>query len=60
MITKTEVQEFLGKPMIAIYEVKENGTYKIIFDGSNLAAGAYIYRIQNEGKVFSKKKLLVK
>lgn len=27
MITKTEVQEFLGKPMIAIYEAKENGTH---------------------------------
>ena len=56
-----DVFNLLGQKIFTLVDkVKENGTYKIIFDGSNLAAGAYIYRIQNEGKVFSKKMLLVK
>ncbi len=43
-----------------IDETRSAGQYTIRFDATNLASGAYYYRLQTESRVFSKKMLLIK
>ena len=43
-----------------VNEVKEPGVYTEEFDGQNLSSGTYIYRIQSEKFVSTKKMLLIK
>jgi len=38
----------------------EAGTHEVSFDGSNLASGVYIYRLQTDSKVISNQMTLVK
>ena len=38
----------------------EAGTHEVSFDGSNLASGVYIYRLQTDRKVISNQMTLVK
>jgi hypothetical protein len=39
---------------------KSPGTYEVKFDGSNLASGMYVYRLQAGNTIISKKMLLMK
>jgi len=41
-------------------EIVQAGTHKIMFDGTGLSSGVYIYRIQSETKTISKKLVLLK
>jgi len=43
-----------------VYEVKEAGSYSVIFDASNLPSGVYIYRLQTPGDVTNKKMTFLK
>jgi hypothetical protein len=40
--------------------VLEAGTHEVVFDGSKLASGVYVYTLQSEGAVESRKMVLVK
>jgi hypothetical protein len=40
--------------------VYEAGTYSFDFDGSNLPSGIYVYALQTENSVISKKMTLLK
>ncbi|RJP74806.1 MAG: T9SS C-terminal target domain-containing protein [Candidatus Zixiibacteriota bacterium] len=39
---------------------REAGSHEVTFDGSNLASGVYLYRLQTGGQVFSGKMMLLK
>lgn len=43
-----------------VHEQKQTGTYRVIFDGAGLSSGIYLYRLQVNQKIFSKKFLLIK
>jgi hypothetical protein len=43
-----------------IDDVRSAGKYSVNFDASHLASGVYIYRLQAESRIFTKKMLLVK
>jgi hypothetical protein len=45
---------------VLINETRSAGKYTVHFDASNLASGVYIYRLQAESRVFTKKMLLIK
>ncbi len=58
---KLSVFNVLGEKVATlINEVKSSGTYKINFNGSNLASGIYVYRLEAGGYVSSKKMILIK
>ncbi len=58
---KLSVFNVLGEKVATlINEVKNSGTYKINFNGSNLASGIYVYRLEAGGFTSSKKMLLIK
>ena len=58
---KISVYDILGNEVATLVDgVKAAGTHKIRFDGSNLSSGIYIYRLQSEGKIISKKMSLLK
>ena len=56
------IYDMLGQEVRSILEDQNMraGDYEIRFNASGLASGAYIYRIIADGKVFSKKMLLLK
>ncbi len=41
-------------------EVKSAGTYDINFDGSELSSGMYLYRLEADGFISTKKMTLIK
>ncbi len=43
-----------------VNELQESGSYKVNFDASKLSSGTYIYTLNANGKVFSKKMQLIK
>lgn len=56
-----KVYDLLGNQTASlINEQKEAGSYSLLFDGTNLASGNYIYVINGGGKVISKKMTLLK
>jgi parallel beta-helix repeat protein len=58
---KLNVYNLLGEEVkILVNEEMKPGSYKSIFDGSSLASGVYLYRIQANGFVQSKKFVLLK
>ncbi len=58
---KLTVFNLLGEKVATIInEIKNPGDYKIEFDGSRLSSGMYIYRIEADKYVSSKKMILVK
>jgi len=73
-ITVIETQDFASQPMvqlkaydllgreiaILVNEYKSPENYEATFDAKHLPSGVYIYRLQTEGKFFSKKMLLLK
>ena len=58
---KITVYDLLGHEVATLVNgMKPAGTYKVRFDGSNLSSGIYIYKLQSEGKVISRKMALIK
>ena len=55
------VYDILGREVaVLVNEKKVAGRYEVTFDGSNLASGAYFYRLQAGGFVQTRKLLLVR
>ncbi len=60
-IVSLKIFDILGKELkTLINEQKTIGKYEVTFDASNLASGVYIYRIQVNDYVSSKKMMLLK
>jgi len=65
-ITKTgqvslKVYDSLGREVKALVEgVKKIGTYSVKFNARDLASGFYIYQLKTNGKIISKKMILLK
>ena len=51
----------LGKEVATLLnEIKKQGTYKVTFDASTLASGVYVYRIETDEFIDTKKLVLLK
>jgi len=60
-LVKLRVFNMLGKEVAVLLNRRLGpGSYQVKFNGSGLASGTYIYRLQVNGKVFSGKMLLIK
>jgi len=60
-LTIVKVYDVLGSEVATLVnEVKEPGTYTVQFDGSKLASGVYLYRLQAGDFVQSKKLTILK
>jgi hypothetical protein len=60
-LTIVNVYDLVGRVVATLVnEVKEPGTYTVQFDGSNLASGVYLYRIQAGSFVQTRKLLLLR
>ncbi|MFH2030472.1 MAG: endonuclease/exonuclease/phosphatase family protein [Bacteroidota bacterium] len=58
---KLQVFDLLGKEIQTfVSEQKPAGNYEVVFDGSGLASGFYIYQLQSGGAILSRKMLLIK
>ena len=58
---KLTVYNILGEEVeVLVDRTLPAGKYKARFDGRRLASGTYVYRLQVNGKVFTKKMLLIK
>ncbi|UCH66860.1 MAG: T9SS type A sorting domain-containing protein [Ignavibacterium sp.] len=56
-----KVYDVLGNLVTTLVnENKFEGNYEVDFDGSNLSAGAYFYRLQSGSQVETKKMILLK
>jgi hypothetical protein len=54
-----KIYDVLGREVITLVNEKQaSGTYKVEFDGSQLASGVYIYRL-SAGDYASVKKLML-
>ncbi|MDH7516222.1 MAG: carboxypeptidase regulatory-like domain-containing protein [Bacteroidota bacterium] len=55
------VQNLLGSRVATLLEGRmDAGTYTVHWDASSLPAGVYLYRLENEGTVLTRRMLLVK
>ncbi|HAX49918.1 MAG TPA: hypothetical protein DCX92_13125, partial [Bacteroidetes bacterium] len=43
-----KIYDLLGREVFNINEYKTAGSYEVLFDGSNLASGLYLYSIKAE------------
>jgi hypothetical protein len=60
-LVKINVYDILGRLVTTLVnENKTPGNYSVIFDGSNLASGIYIYKLETEGFTDVKKMVLIK
>jgi len=60
-LTIVNVYDLMGREVATLVnEVKEPGTYTVQFDGSNLASGVYLYRIQAGSLVQTRRLVLLK
>lgn len=58
---KLTVYNSIGQEVsVLINENLEPGFYTYLFDGSKLASGAYVYKLETAGRVITKKMLLIK
>jgi hypothetical protein len=58
---KLFVYNVLGQLVVELVnDVRSAGTYEVNFDASNLSSGIYIYRLETDSKVISKKMTLLK
>ena len=58
---KLLIYDILGRQVAELINENLNiGSYEILFDGSNLASGQYIYRLITDDKILTKKMLLLK
>jgi Secretion system C-terminal sorting domain len=56
-----KIYDVLGNEIkTLVNEEKPAGEYQVTFDGSNLASGIYVYQIKTNGKINSKKMILLK
>ena len=56
-----KVYDILGNEVTTlIREYKDPGRYEITFDGSNLSSGVYIYQLQVNDYLETKKMILMK
>jgi hypothetical protein len=61
LLTIVNVYDLVGREVVTLVnEVKEPGTYTVQFDGSGLASGVYVCRIQAGDYVGVKRLLLLK
>ena len=56
------IYDMLGREVITLVNSKElkAGTHSYIFNASNIASGAYVYRLSTKNNVVTKKMLLLK
>ena len=55
------VYDLLGNEVATLVDgTRSEGTHTTLFDGANLSSGIYIYKLQTEGRVISKKMALLK
>ena len=55
------VYDVLGnKVAVLVNEEMPAGEYEVTFNGSGLASGVYVYRLKTNGKIISKKMILIK
>jgi hypothetical protein len=60
-VVKIVVYDILGREVsVLVNEMKNAGAYEVRFDGSGLASGVYLYRIEAGNFVQTKKMLVVK
>jgi hypothetical protein len=60
-MVKLSVYDILGRELaVLVNDRKEAGTYTVTWDGSGMATGVYVYRIQSGGLVQSRKMMLLK
>ena len=58
---KLSVTNILGQEVaVLLNEFKNAGSYDINFDASQIASGLYIYKIEADGIIISKKMTLLK
>jgi hypothetical protein len=58
---KLSVYDVLGHEVaILVNGMKPSGTHTLQFKGANLSSGVYLYKLQSEGKVITKKMALMK
>ncbi len=58
---KLSVYNLLGKEVATLVNgVKDKGVYRYHFDAANLSAGVYLYRLETDQTVLTKKMVLVK
>ncbi len=55
------VYDMLGRKVETLVStVQSAGTYEVSFDGANLSSGTYLYVLESDGKIESKKMILIK
>jgi hypothetical protein len=55
------VYDFLGNEVATLVDgMRSEGTHTTLFDGAKLSSGIYFYKLQTEGRVISKKMVLIK
>jgi len=55
------VYDMLGRQVATLVDgVRGAGMHQVLFDGSGLASGMYVYRMQTGGQVFTQKMMLIK
>ncbi|MBW7842465.1 MAG: T9SS type A sorting domain-containing protein [Ignavibacterium sp.] len=60
-LTTLKVYDILGNEIITlINEEKPAGTYEVNFDASKLSSGVYLYKLQSNGLVQTRKMLMLK
>ena len=58
---KLKVYDLLGREVATLVnEEKPAGSYEVLFDGSQLSSGVYIYRLHSGNYIASKKLILIK
>jgi hypothetical protein len=58
---KLVIYDVLGRPVQVLIDRRQNaGSHEILFDGRNLASGAYFYRLEAGSFVDEKRMLLIK
>jgi hypothetical protein len=56
-----KIYDLLGREVAALVnEIKQAGKYEVKFDGSKLASGIYLYRIQSRDFNLTRKMILIK
>ena len=61
MNVKLEVFDMIGRRVaLLVDETRSSGNHQVIFDATNLASGAYLYRLQTETATITKSLMLIK
>ena len=58
---KLSVYDMLGRKITVLVDKDQNaGTYEVQFPGENLASGVYLYQLQSNNQLITKKMMLIK